>query len=68
MKPDWKDAPEWATYFAMDADGTWFWYERKPARFDIAWLPRGDFRFDTAGHSPGWKQSLEQRPTDSGGE
>lgn len=29
-KPDWKDAPEWAQYLAMDADGKWYWYEKQP--------------------------------------
>ena len=67
MKPDWKDAPEWAKYFAMDADGSGYWYERKPVRFDSSWLP-DDFRFAIAGNFTDWRQSLEQRPTDSGGE
>lgn len=30
MKPDWKDAPEWAQWLAMDADGAWYWYEKHP--------------------------------------
>lgn len=30
MKPDWKDAPEWANFLAMDADGVWAWFEKKP--------------------------------------
>lgn len=30
MKPDWKDAPEWAQWLAMDGDGCWFWFEAKP--------------------------------------
>ena len=30
MKPDWKDAPEWASWLAMDEDGDWFWYESEP--------------------------------------
>lgn len=28
--PDWKGAPDWATYRAKDADGAWWWYEEKP--------------------------------------
>ena len=31
MKPDWKDAPEWAMWLAMDGDGWWGWYEEEPA-------------------------------------
>ncbi len=30
MKPDWKDAPEWAKWLAMDSDGEWHWYSHKP--------------------------------------
>ena len=29
-KPDWKYAPPWATYLAMDSTGTWFWHEFEP--------------------------------------
>jgi hypothetical protein len=32
MKPDWKDAPEWAKYVAQDSDETWWWYEAEPIR------------------------------------
>lgn len=28
--PDWNEAPEWATYAAMDNDGDWYWYETRP--------------------------------------
>ena len=30
MKPDWKDAPEWAKYLAVDGDGQWYWYQCQP--------------------------------------
>ena len=30
MKPNWKDAPEWANWLAMDLGGYWWWYEYKP--------------------------------------
>jgi hypothetical protein len=30
MKPDWKDAPEWATHLAMDCFGDWWWCEHEP--------------------------------------
>ena len=29
-KPNWKDAPEWANYLAMDSDGSWYWFELEP--------------------------------------
>lgn len=30
MKPDWKDAPEWARWLAQDKGGRWVWFEYKP--------------------------------------
>lgn len=30
MKPDWKDAPDWAEYLAQHPSGLWFWADRKP--------------------------------------
>lgn len=29
MKPDWKEAPEWANWLAQDSDGKW-WHEYEP--------------------------------------
>ena len=29
-KPEWKDAPDWAQWLAMDANGDWYWYELEP--------------------------------------
>lgn len=30
MKPDWKDAPEWANWIARDRDGEWRAFENQP--------------------------------------
>jgi hypothetical protein len=30
MKPDWKDAPDWANWLAMDEDFIWWWYAKAP--------------------------------------
>ena len=40
MKPDWKDAPEWANYLAMDGDGFWCFYQFAPEwdADENAWL------------------------------
>lgn len=40
-KPDWKDAPEWATYCAMDDNGSWWWYENKPPEFENGFWFKG---------------------------
>lgn len=28
--PDWKNAPEWAKWWAIDEDGSGWWYKLKP--------------------------------------
>jgi hypothetical protein len=66
MKPEWKDAPEWAKYLAMDEDGTWWWYEFEPklGNGDI-WLYPDDGRMDEAEFTMkeyAWKETLEARP------
>lgn len=61
-KPDWKDAPEWAEYLAMDADGTWFWYEQAPTARGGGWDYAAS-RWAFAGASlPIWDETLEPRP------
>lgn len=37
MKPDWKDAPEWAQYVAMDSNRVWYWYEKEPLQKRSYW-------------------------------
>ena len=41
VKPSWDDAPEWASYLALDVKNRWYWYEYKPIyRFGVWWLTR----------------------------
>lgn len=63
MKPDWKDAPEWANYLARDGDGTWCWYEKRPTLDFIhnMWQPHWEEVFHEI--NP-WEDSLEQRPAE----
>lgn len=59
MKPDWKDAPEWATHLAQMLDGTWIWFENEPYRSGEVW--RSDSgRWAVAG--VWWGYTLEARP------
>ena len=37
MKPNWKDAPDWANWLAMNEDGAWTWFEEKPNPRVISW-------------------------------
>lgn len=61
-KPDWKYAPEWAKYLAMDEDGSWFWYENEPKKYcDGFDTTKG--RVSGAGDRLiSWEYSLEERP------
>jgi len=68
MEPDWSKAPEWANYFAMDADGTWWWHELKPNVSEdnpssSEWHNEGktDYAF---GFNLDWKNSLKARFSD----
>lgn len=75
MKPDWKDAPEWAGWLAMDSDGKWFFY---PANTNLRIHQSGEmwchssegvgaFLSDVRGDDSDvfWKDSLEPRPRDN---
>ena len=61
MKPDWKDAPEWANYLAMDEDGNWYWYESEPRPWSTYW-GRTCGQTCLASESEDWTETLEQRP------
>lgn len=41
MKPEWKNAPEWAQWLAQDGSGKWNWFERKPVKMDDIWVTKG---------------------------
>jgi hypothetical protein len=30
MKPDWKEAPDWAEFLVLTPTGDWWWYECNP--------------------------------------
>ena len=61
-KPDWKDAPEWANYLAMDASGDWYWYELEPFEDASVWVEYEGRMQAAQITSSNWKDSLEQRP------
>jgi len=59
-KPDWKDAPEWASYLAQDKNGTWWWYDREPIAEQSQWESCGIA--ESACVCDDWKESLQKRP------
>ena len=68
MKPKWKDAPKEAKYMAMDSDGEWHWFAKKPiSEIYISVLPlegvwMGMSRLYEKPCIKGWEKSLEKRP------
>jgi len=61
-KPDWKDAPEWAKFLAMDQDGDWYWFENKPFHDGFIWSNyNGQYELALESTEK-WKKSLEERP------
>jgi hypothetical protein len=66
MKPDWKDAPAWAKFLAMDISGAWFWFEEEPFFNIHTWLRRGesDTECKLAAAPLTAKDTLEGRPNE----
>ncbi len=60
--PDWKDAPEWANWLAMDADGRWFWYKDKPEAGHSTFITQTQV-WEATPIKPDWKETRQQRPT-----
>ena len=59
MKPDWKDAPEWANYLVMDEDGWWQWTEERPRRYlGTRWMSDGRYMYAP---KTDWTKTLEKR-------
>lgn len=63
-KPKWEDAPHWANYLAMDYDGQWYWYEKKPEEDGGLWVTEDGFRWQVAIRDDEieWSETLEKRP------
>lgn len=59
LKPDWKDAPEWATWLAQDCDGEWYWFDIEPHIAHGMWLNGSEVKAATI---LGWEDTLEPRP------
>ncbi len=62
MKPDWKDAPKWAKFLAMDSTGDWYWYEFEPELQSRVWRDYSG-NIELALRNPqNWETTLEGRP------
>jgi hypothetical protein len=63
MKPDWRTAPSWANYLAMDENGELWWYEKEPGISEESWVVNYG-RVEKAGYSA-WRDSLQERPKET---
>jgi len=61
MKPDWKDAPDWANWLSLSMHGQWVWSEAKPYFLGHFWHVVGG-RAELAAQDINPLDSLEQRP------
>ena len=63
VAPDWSTAPHWANWWAMDGDGTAWWYEDEPipSRRYARWIVKGDGRSCAASNTD-WRSMLVARP------
>ena len=64
-QPDWSQAPEWASYFAMDEDGEFYYFEQSPSMASCSWQPQSHGEScETFNHSykGNWQDSLRKRP------
>jgi len=64
-KPNWENAPEWASWLAMDGDGQWCWFEYTPEQYTSSiangWNnPIG--KYEMVSDIEGWENTLEERP------
>jgi len=71
MKPDWKDAPEWANYLCQEKDGEWVWFAKHPTPSDRwnyweAGATRSEYARPQAVENDDWKNTLERRPAIEG--
>lgn len=56
--PDWSKAPEWANWWAIDYNGSCYWYGEKPIKRNNHWFSGSQLvcKF------PDWENSLQGRP------
>jgi hypothetical protein len=66
FEPSWDKAPEWAQWWAMDENGSAFWYADEPTLWRNVgeWhcAPDGDYLEDTSRMQPDWVSTLRRRP------
>lgn len=68
---DWDEAPEWANWYAVDANGRAFFYDVQPTQMGNMWVAAPDRNHDcepdgelpNMAERPHWRTMIYQRPT-----
>lgn len=72
VTPDWSQAPEWAEWWAVDADGQVLWLTKQPFILGAGWAnPGGVTRRAESINLPlgvDWRTTLQRRPRAQGQE
>lgn len=63
-QPDWSQAPDNMTHFAVDANGSGWFFNREPhAESDCCWYCGDDsIELDNHNYQGNWQESLRKRP------
>ena len=63
-QPDWSQAPDNMTHFAVDANGSGWFFNREPhAESDCCWYcGDGSIELDNHNYQGNWQDSLRKRP------
>lgn len=67
LRPDWSQAPDWAMWWAVDANGRTNWYEVEPRRIGELWSVARSDKWTAGGDVDlplgiDWRQTLQRRP------
>jgi hypothetical protein len=65
IKPDWKRAPTWAQWWAVDIGGNAYWHENKPTLYSRVWFQEGRSvlaRFVALPEGCDWRVMCYSRP------
>ncbi len=59
----WQNAPEWADWYAQDADGREFWFENRPIPdVDGVWRAYPEGQISLLNIQTRWQSTLQERP------
>lgn len=67
VKPDWRQAPTWAQWWAVDVGGNAYWHENEPTLYSRVWFQEGKSvlaRFVALPEGCDWRVMCYERPVE----